>query len=87
MCGCRNKWRGATWVPRGRGRAQGGQARPRPLWPDGGPPYCVLSVRNSEIFYKKSYFIFMAFGELSFSGYFFAWIIQKIDRKYYFYFI
>ena len=24
MCGCRNKWRGATVGPRGRGRAQGG---------------------------------------------------------------
>ena len=23
MCGCRNKWRGATMGPRGRGRAQG----------------------------------------------------------------
>ena len=24
VCGCRNKWRGATMGPRGRGRAQGG---------------------------------------------------------------
>ena len=24
MCGCWNKWRGATWGPRGRGRALGG---------------------------------------------------------------
>ena len=32
---------------------------------------------------KKSYFIFGAFGELLFSGYFYiAWIIQKTDRKY-----
>ena len=24
MCGCKDKWRGPTWGPRGRGHAQGG---------------------------------------------------------------
>ena len=49
-------------------------------------PCCVLSARYSQIFQKNQ--ICRAFGELLFSGYFFiAWIIQKTDRKYYFYFI
>ena len=38
VCGCKNKWRGPTWGPRGRGRAPGGA---RALHPRGhmvGPP-------------------------------------------------
>ena len=51
-------------------------------------PCFVLSARYSQIFQKKSYFNFGAFGELLFSGYFlFARIIKKTDRKYYFCFI
>ena len=45
-------------------------ARPGPSWPGGVPP-SVFSVpiilKYSE---KKTYFIFRAFGELLFSGYF-----------------
>ena len=82
MCGCRNKWRGATVGPRGRGRA---------LDPRGqvlAPP-AVFSVPDIlKYSRKKSYSIFRAFGELLFSGYFYiAQINQKTDRKYYFYFI
>ena len=69
--------------PRGRGRAQGvGRA----LHPRGqvlAPP-AVFSVPDiySQIFQKKSYSIFRAFGELLFSGYFYiARIVQKTDRK------
>ena len=71
MCGCRNKWRGATRGPRGRGRA---------LDPRGqvlAPP-AVFSVNILE----KSYFNFRAFGELLFLGYFYiARTNQKTDRK------
>ena len=89
VCGCKNKWRGATRGPRGRGRAQGvGRAldpRGQVVSPSG-----VFSVLNILKYSrkKKSYFNFRAFGELLFSGYFFiAQIIQKTDRKYYFFFI
>ena len=65
-----------------------GWARPGPSWPGVCSPCCVLSVRYSQIFQKKSYLISRAFGELLFSRYFFiTWIIQETDRKYYFYFI
>ena len=66
-----------------------GWAHPGPSWPGASSPCCVLSARYSQIFQKKkSYFNFRAFGELLFSGYFYiARIIQKTDRKYYFYFI
>ena len=82
VCGCRNKWRGATMGPRGRG------ARPGPSCPGACSPCCVLSARYSQIFQKKSYYNFKAFRELLFLGYFYiARIIQKTDRKYYFCFI
>ena len=82
VCGCRNKWRGATMGPRGRGTRPGGRARPPPSWPGGCPPCCVLSAKYSQIFQKKSYLNFGAFGELLFSGYFYiARINQKTDRK------
>ena len=81
MCGCRNKWRGATVGPQGRGRAL--DLRGQVL-----APLAVFSVPDIlKYSRKKSYFNFGAFGELLFSGYFFAWIIQKTDRKYYFCFI
>ena len=83
-------WRKTKWVgaglsgrgPRGvhkaGGRALGGWAHPVPSWPDDGSPWCVLSARYSQIFQKKSYLNFRAFGELLFSGYFYiAWIIRK----------
>ena len=81
MCGCRNKWRGATAGPRRRGRALDpcGQV----LAPPG-----VFSVPDILKYSKKSYLNFRAFGELLFSGYFYiAQIIQKTDRNYYFCFI
>ena len=88
VCGGRNKWRGATMGPRGRGVPRGVGA-PWTL-----VPRCLLPLLCSQcqIFWnipeKKSYFNFGAFGELLFSGYFYiARIIQKTDRKYYFYFI
>ena len=48
----------------------GGRARPPPSWPGACPPCCVLSAKYSQIFQKKSYLNFKAFGELLFSGYF-----------------
>ena len=67
--------------PRGRGCAQGGRARPPPSWLGACPSRCVLSARYSQIFQKKSYLNFRAFGELLFSGYFYiARIIQKIQN-------
>ena len=46
------------------------------------PPCYVLSAKYSQIFQKKTYLNFRAFGELLFSGYFYiAWIIQKTDRN------
>ena len=50
------------------GARPGGRARPPPSWPGACPSCCVLSARYSQIFQKKSYFIFGAFGELLFSG-------------------
>ena len=74
VSGCWNKWRGSMR----HGARPRGWARPGPLWPDGGSPWCVLSARYSQILQKKSYFNFRAFGELLFSGYFYiAWIIRK----------
>ena len=76
VCGCRNKWRGATMGPRGRG------AHPGPSWAGACSPavFSVPDILKYSI--KKSYFNFGAFGELLFSGYFYiAWINQKTDRK------
>ena len=52
-------------------------------------PPAVFSVPNIlKYSRKKSYLNFKEFGELLFSGYFYiARIIQRTDRKYYFYFI
>ena len=78
---------GPPWAHEAGGRAQG-WARPGPSWPGACSPCCVLSARYSQIFQKKSYFNFGAFGELLFLGVFFiARIIKKTDRKYYFCFI
>ena len=67
------------------GACPGGRACPWPLWPGASSSCCVLSAKYSQIFQKKSYLNFRAFGELLFSGYFYiARINQKTDRKYYF---
>ena len=71
------------WAHEAGGHAQRGRVRPPPSWPGAFPSCCVLSARYSQIFQKKSYSIFRAFGELLFSGYFYiARIIQKTERKY-----
>ena len=57
MCGCMNKWRGAMWGPRGKGRAQGGG---RALDPRGqvlAPPG-VFSVPNILKYSRKIIFLF-----------------------------
>ena len=78
---------GPPWAHEAWGRAQGvGHA----LHPRGqvDAPCCVLSAKYSQIFQKKSYLNFRAFGEILFSGYFYiAWISQETDRKILFYFI
>ena len=38
VCGCRNKWRGATMGPRDRGARPGEWVRPPPSWPGACPP-------------------------------------------------
>ena len=38
MCGCKDKWRGPTWGPRGRGRAQGGGCALHPRGHVAAPP-------------------------------------------------
>ena len=54
------------------GGAPRGWARPGPSWPGACPP-AVFSVPNIlKYSRKKSYFIFRAFGELLFSGYFYC---------------
>ena len=66
VCGCKNKWRGPTSGPRGRGHA---------LHPRGhtkGPPDVFLVPIFLKYSGKKSYFIFRAFGELLFSRYFYC---------------
>ena len=81
MSGCRNKWRGATRGPRGRGRA---------LDPRGqvlAPPD-VFSVPDILKYSKKIIFHFQGIWRTFIFGVFFiARIIQKTDKKYYFYFI
>ena len=78
MCGCKNKWRGPTWGPRGRGRTlhPRGQVVDRP------------GVFSVPIILKYSTKIHISFsGHLEnfyFGGIFIARIIQKIDRKYHF---
>jgi len=75
VCGCRNKWRGAIMGSRGRGAPSTLVARCLPL-------LLCSQCQISQIFQKKSYSIFRAFGELLFSGYFYiARINQKTDRK------
>ena len=63
------------------------EAAGRALGPHGqvlAPP-AMFSVPDILKYSRKNH---MAFGELLFSGIFFvAWIIQKTDRKYYFFFI
>ena len=81
MCGGWNKWRGATMGPRGRGRA---------LDPRGqvlSPPV-VFSVPDIHKYSRKIIFQFRGTWRAFIFGVFFiARIIQKRDRKYYFYLI
>ena len=60
------------------GARPGGRAHPPPSWLGGCPPCCVLSAKYSQIFQKKSYLNFRAFGEILFLGYFY---IARIIRK------
>ena len=75
MCGCKNKWRGPTWGPRGRGRAL--DPRGQVVAPPG--VFLVLDIL------KYSTKIHISFsGRLEnfyFQGIFIARIIQKTDRK------
>ena len=87
MCRCKDKWRGPTWGPRGRGaRPRGG----RVLHPHGhmvGPhgeflvPIIVKHSRKNHI--KSSRHL----EKFYFRAIFIARIIQKTDIKYYFCFI
>ena len=53
VCGCWNKWRGATRGPRDRGHAQVGWARPPLSWPGAGPSCSDFSALNPQIFHKN----------------------------------
>ena len=48
VCGCRNKWRGSTWGPRGRGRALPPWACPQPRGPTAGPLHLFLHPHTSS---------------------------------------
>ena len=76
MCGCRNKWRGATVGPRGRGHA---------LDPPGQvlAPLGVFSVPDNLKYSRNNHIPFSGHLEnFYFWGYFyFARINQKTDRK------
>ena len=54
MCGCRNKWRGATMGPRGRGCAQGGGRALDPRGQVPAPP-AVFSVPDILKYSKKNH--------------------------------
>ena len=82
VCGCRDKWRGATMGPWGRGRA---------LDPRGqvlAPPV-VFSVPDILKYSRKNHIsISVHLENFYFRGIcYIARIIQKTSRKYYFYFI
>ena len=68
------------WAHEARGASRG-RARPGPSWPGACSHCCVLSARYSQIFQKKSYFNFGAFGELLFSGYFYCKDNSENRRK------
>ena len=68
VCGCWNKWRGSTWGPQGRGRAQGVGAHVPPLWPGACSPAVFFQCQIFSNIPEK--IIFRAFGELLFLGYF-----------------
>ena len=87
MCGCRNKLRGATMGPQGRGRAQGGGRAVDPRGQVLAPP-AVFSVPDILKYSRKNHISFS--GHLRtfiFRVFLIARIIQKTDRKYYFCFI
>ena len=82
MCGCKNKWRGSTWGPRGRGHALGGGRALRPRGQMVGAPG-VFSVPVILKYSTKNHKSFS--GHLQnfyFRGIFIARIMRKTDRKY-----
>ena len=81
VCGCRNKWRRATMGPRGKGRAQGGRARPPPSWPGGCPTCCVLSAKYSQIFQKKNIFKFQGIWRTFIFRVFLYWTDKSDNRQ------
>jgi len=82
VCGRKKKCVGAGISGGGHHGPTRQGARPSPSWSGGCPPCCVLGAKYSQIFEKKSYLNFRAFGELLFSGYFcIARINQITDRK------
>ena len=77
VCGCKNKWRGPTWDPRGRGRAldPSGQV----VWPPGvfSMPMILKYSRKNHISFSGHLENFYLWGI-----FFIARIIQKADRIY-----
>ena len=61
VCGWKNKWRRATVGPRGRGRAQGGRARPPPSWAGGWPPLLCSQCQIFSNILEKIIFKFQGF--------------------------
>ena len=87
VCGCWNKWRGATWGPQDRGAPQGVGAP----WTLMARWWLPLLCSRCQIFsniLEKIIFHFRGIWRTFIFGVFFiARIIQKTDRKYYFCFI
>ena len=56
--------RGPPGGPRGKGRAQGGRARPPPSWTVGGPPLVLSSPNSFYIFQNRLSWSFRTFGDV-----------------------
>ena len=88
VCGCRNKWRGAIMGPRDRGARPGGVGAPSTLVARCQLPLMCSQCQIFSNIPEKIIFKFQGIWRTFIFGIFFiAWIIQKIDKKYYFCFI
>ena len=81
VCGCKDKWRGPTWGPRGRGV-------PSTLVGTWLLPLVCFQCQIFSNILEKIIFHFQGIWRTFIFGVFFiAWIIQKTDGNYYFCFI
>ena len=87
VCGCRNKWRGATVGPRGRGRAQG-VGRTLHLHGQVDAPLLCSQCQIFSNILEKIIFKFQGIWRTFIVGVFLYCTDNQItDKKHYFYFI